>query len=641
MFSIILAVSLVGCLRTSEPEPSVSSIRFEVEDSTVRWIDGSSNFHIRNSMLQKQSPFGAYFTWWIEKSLLDRGLLVDDGMRIEVWYAHRGYFDAEFLGWDIVTVRPKDDGTPDIVQIVGHIRSGEPSFVRDVSFSGLSMHPVLESKARSTIAQTDGEVFELALHELAIAETTSMLQDRGFARANVVGRVDAYPDEAAVDLSYVVTGVDEPSVFGEVEVLGASQVPIEIIENDVTILAGEPYRPSALADTQARIFALGTFSMVRVLPEISLDSNVVPVRVELTPAASRQLKLGVGLGLESGEQDGRLSSRYTDTNLMHKLWRLDVEAELGYKTFANLSSLSISSLKNIGSGAPFAFGDISVTAPLVFGTRWSFTQELELERGVEQASQFFRWQVMPSLSREFWSRLTTTAGWRLERWQGDFDESLILPDGDSSGDYRISALVQTFLWDSRDNPLTTRRGDLIEVKLTEAGIATGYRFASATADVRHYRPVRSIAGTLSGRLAGAIALPWGSGDLSDVPYPERFRSGGSTSVRGWTTDHLGPLVCDSGECVGIGGDVRLEGNIQLRVPAIWGFDAVLFGDAGMVWSDVGEVDLSELEPSLGLGLRFETPVGPLRFDYAQRLLDTPAFNSEPRFALHIGISEAF
>ena len=639
--AIIIAISLVGCFHTQLPEPSVSSIRFEVEDSSARWMDGSSNFHIRNAMLQKRSPFGAYFTWWIEKSMLDRDLLEDDGRRIEVWYAHRGYFDSEFLGWDVIAERYSDNGDPSVVRIVGHVRAGEPSYVRQVTINGLSAHPVLEAKAARTIIQPVGDVFELSLHETAISETINMLQDRGFAGANVVGRVDAYPSQSSVDITYNVTGVESPSVFGEVEVLGASQVPMSIVENDITITAGAPFRPSDIADTQARIFALGAFSMVRVLPEISLDSNVVPVRVELTPAASRQLKLGMGLGLESGEQNGRLSSRYTDTNLMRKLWRLDVEVELGYKTFANLSSLGLNSLGNIGSGSPFALGDFSITTPMVFGTRWSFTQEFELERGVEEASEFFRWRIMPSLSRQFGSSLTTISGWRLENWQGDFDEMLDLADGEASGAYRISALVQTFIWDSRDNPLTTRRGDLIEVTLTEAGLFAGYKFAAANADFRHYRPVRSIGGTLSSRMSGAIALPWGSGELSDVPYPERFRSGGSTSVRGWVTDHLGPLVCEADECVGVGGEVRLEGNLQLRFPAIFGFDAVTFFDAGMVWSDVSEVDLAEIQPSAGLGLRFDTPVGPLRFDYARRLIDAPEFSSEPMYALHVGISEAF
>ncbi len=638
---IIVAISLVGCFRASTPEASVSSIRFEVEDSTVRWIDGSSNFHIRNAILQKTSPFGAYFTWWINKSLLDRELLADDGRRIEVWYAHRGYFDAEFLGWDVVAERSFDNGDPSVVQIVGHIREGEPSLVREVVIHGLSMHPVLEAKSTVTIIQPVGEVFDLSLHDTAIAEIMNMLKNRGFARADVTGRVDAYPDQSSVDLTYTVSGVEEPSVFGEIEVLGASQVPMEIIENDITISPGAPFRPGDIADTQARIFALGAFSMVRVLPEISLESNLVPVRIELTPAVSRQLKLGVGVGLESGEQHGRFSSRYTDANLMYKLWRLDVEVELGYKTFANLYSLGLDSFSNIGAGSPFALGDFSVTFPLVFGSRWSLTQEFEIERGVEEASEFFRWRVMPSFSRKFGNAMTTTSGWRLERWQGDFDEALVLPGGDRSGDYRISALVQSFLWDSRDNPLTTRRGDLIEVSLAEAGFVTGYRFAKASADIRHYRPVRSVAGTLSTRISGALAMPWGSGELSDVPYPERFRSGGSTSVRGWITDHLGPLVCEDGECIGIGGDVKLEGNIQLRIPAFWGFDAVTFCDVGMVWSDVSEVDLADIQPSVGLGFRFDTPVGPLRFDYARRLIDAPEFSSEPMYGLHVGISEAF
>ena len=149
------------------------------------------------------------------------------------------------------------------------------------------------------------------------------------------------------------------------------------------------------------------------------------------------------------------------------------------------------------------------------------------------------------------------------------------------------------------------------------------------------------------RLAGGAAAPHsvlGAEDdgRSYVPYAERFLLGGSNSVRGWEADHLGPLVCsESGECVPRGALASLFSTLQWRIEGPYSIAGVVFVDTGMAWETLQAVDLSELQPSTGFGLRYGTPVGPLRIDFAWRLRDPEWSSATSNWTLHAGLGEVF
>jgi outer membrane protein insertion porin family len=127
-----------------------------------------------------------------------------------------------------------------------------------------------------------------------------------------------------------------------------------------------------------------------------------------------------------------------------------------------------------------------------------------------------------------------------------------------------------------------------------------------------------------------------------VPLEERFYLGGSNSVRGWGRQDLGPVDAQS---TPVGGQAMFALNLELRLPLYKKLRWVQFWDAGNVWRSIDDVggDL-QLFVSPGVGLRFETPIGPLRFDVAYRLRRQP---QDPRDGLwkrldfHISIGQAF
>jgi len=629
--------------------PTVKRVQFRESSDAIRWTRGTSDFHIRQAMIQKSSPFGAYALPWVPKVALDRAQLAQDAWRVEVWYAHHGFFDARFQGWALTPRRWNTDGTAKVLRITGHVREGQPSLIRDIQITGLEGMGTYVQRLLRRASVEAGERFSLDAHKRTIANTQAFLQDQGFARAVVTGEVEVFPSEHSVDLHYRIEGVGKGTScqFGALLVEDFAGVPERLVREAVAFETGEVFSAKKLSETQVRLFSLGAFSVVRVSPDLSVPGNVIPVQVNLAAAKAREFKLGAGMGVESGEQQIRASSGFRHANWLGRLWQVEGSVFAGYKKFGAMDGWSGFSVENWADGGPFANSEwaLSVPRPLGKGTR--FRQGIEVERGLEEASRFFRWSAEPAFSFRFSKALSFSAGYRLEHWIGDLNENLLSVEGGEQlvEDYRISAFEQSALIDLRDSKINTRQGFFLETKLTESGVGTGFRFWKVQGDMRRYWALRRKGGVLSMRFGGGLAAPhswWGEDSAQAyVPYAERFLLGGSSSVRGWKSDHLGPLVCTEDECVPRGAQAAIWTSIQLKVGGRFGFDPVVFVDSGMAWVDTESIDPKEIQPSAGFGLRYGTPVGPLRVDLAWRLFDDPLALGGARWALHAGLGEVF
>jgi outer membrane translocation and assembly module TamA len=132
--------------------------------------------------------------------------------------------------------------------------------------------------------------------------------------------------------------------------------------------------------------------------------------------------------------------------------------------------------------------------------------------------------------------------------------------------------------------------------------------------------------------------------------------GGGTTVRGWRPDFAGPFLQDSApqtlltvaessgldpsDLTPIGGEAMSYGNLEVRKDLPGGFGVVAFLDVGMAWDQLDDVNPNDLIPSIGLGFRYRSPVGPARLDLA-RLLDDDLFMPRHRWNIHFALAEAF
>jgi outer membrane protein insertion porin family len=192
-----------------------------------------------------------------------------------------------------------------------------------------------------------------------------------------------------------------------------------------------------------------------------------------------------------------------------------------------------------------------------------------------------------------------------------------------------------FLLELRDDPFNPKRGSFYSgsAEVASSLIGSEVDYFKLVGQASYYVPVfwRNTF-VVSGRAGWADPC----GDTVEVPIQKRFFLGGRTTVRGFAEDGVGPVGADGAPT---GGDYMVNGNVELRVPLQYKFILALFLDAGSVWFQGGPPGYGfDLRESVGLGIRYVTPIGPLALEYGWKL---DRREGEPPGAWHFTIGGVF
>ena len=215
---------------------------------------------------------------------------------------------------------------------------------------------------------------------------------------------------------------------------------------------------------------------------------------------------------------------------------------------------------------------------------------------------------------------------------------------------RLSTIAANLTRDTRDNPLDEHKGvlDSIELDLNTTKLGSSVNFGKLIGQAAYYKPMfHGVVWANSIRVG--LAAPFSN---SRVPLSEEFFTGGGNSLRGFPLDGAGPQrqvqVCSSGSStncsyiqVPSGGNEMLILNTEARVPLPIkkGLGFVVFYDGGNVFPSVGFHDFTSLySNNVGVGLRYATPVGPVRIDLGHNLNPVPGIKSTQYF---VSIGQAF
>jgi len=211
------------------------------------------------------------------------------------------------------------------------------------------------------------------------------------------------------------------------------------------------------------------------------------------------------------------------------------------------------------------------------------------------------------------------------------------PDADI-GDAEPGQLWSVFgqwRYDGANDILSPSRGNRFSVvtEYSPPGRFSDSPFYTVDASAIRYLPIRTRS-VLALRLAAGMAEPLN--DDSELLPSRRFFAGGVNTMRGYARRRLGPR-----DSVGdpVGGETRVLANAEVRFPLVRAFRGAAFLDAGQVWLERGNTDLSDIQVAVGAGLVFVTPVGPVRLDGAY-LLTTP-MGGDPRGQIHFAIGNPY
>jgi outer membrane protein insertion porin family len=231
---------------------------------------------------------------------------------------------------------------------------------------------------------------------------------------------------------------------------------------------------------------------------------------------------------------------------------------------------------------------------------------------------------------------------------------------------RLSVFSSSLVRDTRDDPIDPSSGHWVALDGefavrtlgSEVGFAKTYLQSFAYRRVSRSRRVVLALGARLGLATGFprdVAVTDENGEpaldengqpvvatVKDLPASERFFAGGDTTVRGFAIDRLGTPDTIDQQGFPIGGSGLLVLNVELRVPLWQNIGVVGSLDGGNVYARAGGINLGQLRGSLGFGLRYQSPIGPLRVDLGFKMdRRVVAGKREPLTALHISFGQAF
>jgi translocation and assembly module TamA len=591
---------------------------------------------IKEGLFTQATPWYAFLPG-VSKRRLDEVAWRADKKRIEAYYRARGYHRAEVLE---AQVEPVGE---DSVRLYVRVREGAPTRVTTVSLEGLEALPPEHRQAvEAALPLEEGDIFEEAAWEGLRATLASRLHHLGYAEARVDGEahVDLGTGQAALLLKA------SPGVryhMGAVQVAQKPSARVEAwrVEEQVNE-ALEPYdwySPEALEEAQARVFDMGVFGAARVEPgEGDPRTGRVPLRVEVAEAPFHEVKAGLGIGFEQLRQEAHAVAGYTQRDFLGGLRRLDLEARAGYAFIPSAYTTFRGQDAVIRSGP---VGGLSATLeqPRLFHPNFRLRTLLEVEREVEPAFTFnggrarvgVQWKprtwvlVEPSYNLELYALQAGATDLR-----GDGPELLFGCEGTCV----LSYLEQRIVHDRRDDPQAPTRGIYLSLALQQGGGPLGgsFRYLRVVPEARAYRSVLAgdrLTFAVRGRVGTLIPLGM---DQQDTPIVARFFSGGD-GMRGFSTQRLSPMRLVeknnprgqfNAEPMPVGGNGLFEGSVEARYRLTAPITLALFMDTG--WVSPGQLPLGQpglfvdnLLWAVGTGVRYRTPVGPVRLDLAYRL----------------------
>ncbi len=620
------AVSRLALERDEDERPAVvyvNRIRFEGNHHL-------SDDDLRSRMRTRQSSFFSI----LRRPRFDRAVLERDLAHLEAWYHTEGFVDATVR---LERLEYSDDRR--FVDIVVRVDEGEPMRVETLTFSGTPLLPRRELE-RGLLLRP-GRPYNANFLATDLYTLKRHYYERGYLAVAIRDSVDVSGRSVTIDYR-VEPGT--PIRVVDVVIEGNHDVPEGVIRRELTVRRGDVCTLARLTESRRNLFETGLFTVVDISP-FDLDplERTVRLRVRVRERRASYVEAGFGFGNIVGS---RLSAEWGTRNLFSSGRTLRARAEYAYDIFrGDRVAFDNLQFENI-----YYRWDLVYQQRRILGTRVNLGIETFRERDATiQDIVISTLGGSMSAFRRFTRRTEGRVAFSVE----DIERRALGAAAERSASHIVSGDIT---WDGRDFVLDPGEGAWRQLRVEIGGGVLGGRndFVTASGTVQGYVPVRGAVFAWRLRVgAGGVY-----GRSTELPLENRFFLGGGATVRGYEENALGPRQSDeAGVERPVGGRAMLLGNVELRFPlpwlGRWNFGGAVFADGGNVWSRFpavrardfrlraprDEVTLGDVRYSVGLGLRYRTPVGPIRIDWAVPVKPDPVVGEHGRF--HVTLGQVF
>ncbi|HKO49556.1 MAG TPA: BamA/TamA family outer membrane protein [Polyangiaceae bacterium] len=700
VFALISVLSSAGCTKVPAGRSAVKSVEVSGNDL----IDADDLYE---KLATTSSPkfLGLFRGIVYEYSVFDRFVLERDLQRIERYYRAVGYYHARARAGRVFFDEPNK------VRVDIRIEEGAPMLVGRVDVHGLeglpedSQKKILRQVRRQIcgkggcLAREDSRPFEEERFLKAAQTLEHAVGDEGYAYATVQRAADVDLPKNRVAVGYFVK-LGPKAKYGKVTIVGLGKIPEEPVRRALDLTEGNPYSRSELDLAERALLDLNVFSSVVITPALdargaSQENPSIPIKVTVEPSKLKAIHVGGGVQIDSLQSDLHLVGGWEHRNFFGGLRSISFEVKPGvvlYPTRIPTFETPRNLLPKLRLNAQFR-------QPGFIEPRTGFFTRLEGSRApviypsTEASDEVLGYddaRIGAGLDRSFnslhlYGSISHTVQYdRPFMYLGTLDPDL--------HPVVISYPKLLLALDLRDQQIHPHEGAYIGSDLQFAGVGGSAIDVKTTSEVRGYLPI-SRKWTLAARVnvgllfaqnyGNTIEATSNGANYDDDPtvrpgwvrdiqlmFLRGFFAGGPGSNRGYALREIGPhgivpqatstlanTNCTQSranpDCnLPLGGFTLWEASLELRFPISGAFSGAFFVDTADVSPKPVNFRLNRPHLSVGIGFRYDTPVGPIRLDAGYRVpgLQAPAGASGegiPKttfgvpMALSFGIGEAF
>lgn len=617
-FYAVEVSSRVDVSRTNE-----ATVYFDITEGKKVTIDdiefeGNSVFSDRKLRGFMQTKEWWIFSWITSGGKYNEGMLQNDLLIIKDQYFNVGHVRVNVKQPHIVLSEDRTE-----MDIFIEIEEGPQYSVGSVDIKG---DLLLEKEEMLDLLDfTPGEVFSREKMRENMDRLDGLYSNRGYAYVNVVPQTLIDDEKQEVNLTFKIEQGIQVEI-GRINISGNTKTRDKVIRREMTLIEGDLFSSGRLESSKKRINNLGFFSEVNVdsIPRED-DESIMDVDVDVKEQPTGNFSVGFGysstdgfIGQGSVSQDnflgkalqlnlaGSFGGDYTNYRIgLLNPYFMDKNLALGFDAYRTDREWDEYTVESTG-------GNLKLGLPLSYETRLFFVYKLE-QQEIYDVSPYSSWYIR-----------------------------------EQEGESTISSLYASISRNTTDYRPDPSRGYMSEFSVEFAGIGGTEKFVKTIVDHRHFFPIKW--GIVFSPHA-QIGYVTGYGD-KDVPLDERFFLGGINTIRGFETREVGPrqprnvptydedgnliFVPSTNDYDYIGGEKVAYANLELIFPLLKDaqLKGLLFFDIGNAW-DEDEEYFSDMRYSAGVGIRWQSPLGPLRLEWGYNL-DPYEYEDDSVFDFSIG-----
>ncbi len=605
-------------VESSVEEDADGSIRVafrvsEGEKLMIETIRITGNQYLGEKAIRKgmETSEKGWFSFLTESGTFKKDVIENDVRRIEALYFNNGFLDSKVSD-------PKIDRGPKGLVVTIHVFEGRQYRVGEIRFSGES--GLSERERRKALKLKSGEVFSREALLSDVLTLTTAMNDKGYALAIVSPLVEKRKEYPLADVTYKAERGDKFR-FGRVDVFGNTKTLDRVIRRNLSVADGMTYSATGLKQSKENLTRIGYFKDVKISTAPSDVPKEMDVKVEIEEGPTGTVS--GGLGFSSVDKLFGVV-QLSENNLLGRGWKASLNTQFGTKR--KVFSLDFRD--------PYFFDTDFSFLVNAYNTETEYTDFTRKSRGGKVG---FGYAFTRDITSSLAFRIDTT-----EVLDPGNAISPILKEEFSKGAQKTHSLTFHVDRNTTDKYIDPSRGTVQTGTVEYAGGPLGgdSEFVKYFLNGKAYFPV-----TASTVLSGNVL--WGhvvSTVGGTVPIYERFFLGGPYNIRGHESRSISPVDPNTDEL--IGGNKQLVINVEYLFPLFGeiGFKGVFFFDMGNTWGQ-GEWPW-EMKPwngtpfryAAGVGLRWFSPMGPLRFEWGWNLNPRPG---EDKLVMEFTVGTAF